>query len=74
LKPATVPAWRPSSPLSSGPIGARPDGVAGQAFVEGTLAFLDVLRGSFLQHREVGGGGDKCGGREKRSFHFMFPI
>jgi hypothetical protein len=44
---------------------------AGQAFVEGALAFLDVLRCGFLQQRRTGGSGDKGRTRKKRSFHPM---
>ncbi len=38
--------------------GAGPDGMTGQAFVEGALTFFDVLRRRFLQYREVGGRDD----------------
>jgi hypothetical protein len=54
--------------------GSGPNGVTGQAFVEGTLTFLDVLRCGFLQHREAGGRGDKCGHRKKRACHSVFPF
>jgi hypothetical protein len=53
---------------------ARPNGVAGQAFEKGALAFLNVLRCGFLQHREVSGRGDKCGRRKKGACHSVFPL
>jgi hypothetical protein len=48
--------------------------VAGQAFVEGALAFLDVLRCGLLQNREVGGRGDKGGHHKQGTCHFRISL
>jgi hypothetical protein len=45
--------------------------MAWQALVKGALAFLDVLRCGFLQHRGEGSRRNQCGSREQRTFHLV---